>query len=199
MLGFAVSGGLGLRGHQQAPPTGQTISAPTVTRRTARVELTRSQLVQERSLLARPTLSSYGNFLARSARTGPTSGTRAWGRFDPFAFPSWNVRSLRIPAGWSRRQADITDLDSGRRSSGRRHAGNPAWRSASHFVAKGGFEIDKIVQCKRSSSLDRRTRSATRRKRGWWSQRSRCARLAGASLQGENGDMKAMKTVWQRH
>jgi len=37
MLGFAVSGGLGRRGHQQAPPTGQTISAPTVTRRTARV------------------------------------------------------------------------------------------------------------------------------------------------------------------
>ena len=63
--------------HQQAPPTGKTISAPTVTRRTARVELTRSQLVQERSLLA------HGNFLARSARTGPTSGTRASGRQRP--------------------------------------------------------------------------------------------------------------------
>ena len=98
MLGFAVSGGLGRRGHQQAPPTGQTISAPTVTRRTARVELTRSQLVQERSLLARPTLSSYGNFLARSARTGPTSGTRASGRVDPFAALSANDRCLRIPA-----------------------------------------------------------------------------------------------------
>jgi hypothetical protein len=90
MLGFAVSGGHGRRGHQQAPPTGQTISAPTVTRRTARVELTRSQLVQERSLLAHPALaltatflSSYGNFLARSARTGHTSGTRASGRQRP--------------------------------------------------------------------------------------------------------------------
>ena len=96
MLGFAVSGSLGRRGHQQAPPTGQTISAPTVTRRTARVELTRSQLVQERSLLARPTLSSYGNFLARSARTGPTSGTRASGRGRTTAERTANVSKGRI-------------------------------------------------------------------------------------------------------
>jgi hypothetical protein len=40
-------------------------------------------------------------------------------RFGAFAKPITNVRSLRIPAGWCRRQADIADCDSGRRSWGK--------------------------------------------------------------------------------
>jgi hypothetical protein len=71
MLGFAVSGGLGRRRHQQILPTGQTISALTVTRRTARVELTRSQLVQERSLLAQGSRSAFDGFWRRP----PVHGT----------------------------------------------------------------------------------------------------------------------------
>jgi hypothetical protein len=35
-------------------------------------------------LLAHAARSAYGSFLARSARTGSNSGTRASGRFDPF-------------------------------------------------------------------------------------------------------------------
>ena len=41
------------------------------------------------------TLSAYGSFLACSARTGSTSGTRASGRFDTFAQPPLNDCYLR--------------------------------------------------------------------------------------------------------
>src|SRR5262249_10871141 len=68
MLGFAVSGGLGRRRHQQILPTGQITSELTVARRTARVELARSQLVQERSLLAQPYRSAFGSLLTESRR-----------------------------------------------------------------------------------------------------------------------------------
>ena len=94
---------VGLRRIRRPRPTSPSadsadISALTVTRRTARVELARSQLVQERSLLAHPTLSSYGNFPARSARTGPTSGTRASGRIDSFGAPLGNDCCMRTAA-----------------------------------------------------------------------------------------------------
>jgi hypothetical protein len=53
MLGFAVSGGFAQPRRQQILATGETIFALTVTRRKARVELVRSQLVLEWSLLTR--------------------------------------------------------------------------------------------------------------------------------------------------
>jgi hypothetical protein len=41
---------------------------------------------------------------------------KASGRFGPLAKPSRNDRYLRIPAGWSRRQADIAEGGRGRRN-----------------------------------------------------------------------------------
>jgi hypothetical protein len=40
--------------------------------------------------------------------------TSASGQFDPFRAPSGNDRYLRIPAGWSRRIADLADRGFGR-------------------------------------------------------------------------------------
>jgi hypothetical protein len=34
----------------------------------------------------------------------------AWDQFDPCAAPLGNIRRLRIPAGWSRREADTSNL-----------------------------------------------------------------------------------------
>jgi hypothetical protein len=69
-------------------------------------------------LVAHPTLGTYGSFLAHSARTGPNSGTRALGRFDPSAWPSADDSYLRNPAVHGSGicqsvQTECTDLNSG--------------------------------------------------------------------------------------
>jgi hypothetical protein len=60
-------------------------------------------VLAEWPVLSQPTLSAEDRFLALSARSYDRSGTRAKGRYDPFAKPSANGRCLRSPAGWSRR------------------------------------------------------------------------------------------------
>jgi len=54
-------------------------------------------------------------------------GTRASGRFDPFAAPSANTRFLRTPDGRSRRESVISDRDGGPRSWGKAAGGDETY------------------------------------------------------------------------